>query len=550
MQTSLEPSTATASDAELLARFAASGDDPAFAELVRRHLPLVLAVTRRRLGGSGLAEDAAQQVFIALSTQARKRRGIPCLPAWLQKAAVYEAANISRRESRHHRRNLEAESLRQGRDPAGGGPQLDAALAALPERDRQVLLLHHFEKLPYDRVAARLGISAEAAQRRGHRALEKLRALLARRGVACDGETCAVWLGAALAPAAFEISPGFIARTTAMKKAASSSLPWLPLAAAVVLGGGTWAALTATRKQAPPPSAPPLAATSPRERPAVARKRGPSMPDSKLSPELLEFIALAKTDSKAAWEWVKDREDWNMFLQKAVPVLAERDLPAAERLLEVLDGRPPRVETITAIFDSRVDSNFESAISWVDSFTEPFERKSVQSSRNEYRSTERLDHDYAGALKIARSPEVRRWLIQQACEKYAATDEAAIERLGRQLEGEDRRVALGWTISLLLQRGDPRAYELLEEVKPGDSLLPEIRQAACRDPQALLEWIMAQTDKQPRYQLKASLWHAWCRRDAEAAAAWALGQNPKSDDIARKFTPGSDATMKRLMTRP
>jgi hypothetical protein len=115
----------TSSDAELLARFAASADDPAFAELVRRYLPLVLAVTRRRLGGSSLAEDAAQQVFIALSRRICTVRTIPCLAAWLQKAAVYEAANLARTEQRHRRRsgiprNVEAQAPRSRPQGPGG----------------------------------------------------------------------------------------------------------------------------------------------------------------------------------------------------------------------------------------------------------------------------------------------------------------------------------------------------------------------------------------------------------------------------------------------
>ncbi len=544
MQSSLEPPRTTASDAELLAAFAASGDDPAFAELVKRHLPLVLAVTRRRLGGSGLAEDAAQQVFIALSRRVRQLKGIPCLPAWLQRAAVLESTRLARGESRHRLRNQQA-GHPQGEN--GGGAQegeLDHALASLPERDRQVLLLHHFEKLAYDQVARRLGITAEAAQRRGHRALEKLRALFLRQGVSRDEAACVLWLGAGLAPAGTAIPKGFVEKTASLKKAASAAVPWLPLAAAVVLGGGTWAVVQAS-KPAPAPVPTPVAAASPAERPAP-RKRAPLKPDSELSDELREFISLAKRDSTQAWTWVKERKDWKKFIEQAMPFLDERDPAVAERFLAALESREARMETITAIFDSRAKDNFETAIAWVDGFAQPFERQAIQFSRSVYVNSETLDHDYRGALKFTRSPEVRRWLIREACEKYAAIDESGIEAMAATLTGDDRRVALGWAASLLLQRGDPRAFELLDEAKPDPSMLPDPAEIAKRDPQAVIEWILRQGDNPERHEMARQIWRYWGDRDAVAAATWGTARNAKTDDIRRQFH-AVDATVNRLM---
>jgi RNA polymerase sigma factor (sigma-70 family) len=507
----------TSSDAELLARFAASADDPAFAELVRRYLPLVLAVTRRRLGGSGLAEDAAQQVFIALSRRIRTVRTIPCLAAWLQKAAVYEAANLARTEQRHRRRAEQAPGLWRADPTDASSRALDEALAALADKDRQILLLHHFEKLPYEQIARRLGIGAAAAQRRGHRALARLSERVKQGGR--DDAACALWLGAGLAPERSSVPVELAARITAAKQSAALSVPWIPVAAALLLGGGTWAAVNATR----PPPPPPAIATTPtpeaRER-RPGRAFTPSIADEKLGDDVREFIARAKVDSRDAWEWVKQRPEGSYFLQGSVRHLADRDLPAAERFLDVVEAAMPRRIIIGEILTSRASGNFESAILWIDSFDDPQERIAVGSSSCSYINSEHRHHDYAAALRLARSPEIRTWLIRQVCERAAALDERQIGTLAAELEGDERRLALGQAACLLLQRGDPRGFDLLDEARPAAEMFGDLNSIALRDPRGLLDWITSQNDGVDRGSVAFHLWHQWGRQDAAAAAAW------------------------------
>src|SRR5690348_16125636 len=89
-------------DGQLLARFLASRDEAAFAALVRRHGPMVLAVCRRELRHEQDAEYACQATFLLLARKApsvRKRESLGC---WLHQVAYHaaleaRAANAKRR---------------------------------------------------------------------------------------------------------------------------------------------------------------------------------------------------------------------------------------------------------------------------------------------------------------------------------------------------------------------------------------------------------------------------------------------------------------------
>lgn len=178
-------------DAQLLRRYASDRSEEAFSALVQRHLPLVYQSALRRTNGQAqLAEDVAQTVFLALAKGAGRLEGHTVLAGWLYVATRHAAANALRGEQRRQRREQEAWAMNEVSAPEIAAaewerlrPELDSVMDELGEEDRVAVLLRYFQNRPYAEIGATLRLSEDAARRRVDRALEKLRSLLARRGI-------------------------------------------------------------------------------------------------------------------------------------------------------------------------------------------------------------------------------------------------------------------------------------------------------------------------------------------------------------------------------
>ena len=190
------------SDTELLRRFVDTRSNDAFSELVSRHLNFVyFSALRRTDGHAHLAEDVTQLVFIALAREAPSLRAHTVLAGWLYIATRNAAAKAMRTEQRRTAREQEAFAMQesslipnQETDWDRIRPQLDAVLDELDERDRDAVLLRYFQNSSFPNIGATLRISSDAARMRVDRALEKLRALLAHRGVTSTTAALAVAL--------------------------------------------------------------------------------------------------------------------------------------------------------------------------------------------------------------------------------------------------------------------------------------------------------------------------------------------------------------------
>lgn len=174
-------------DADLLWEYAEAKSETAFHSLVTRYVPLVYSAALRQVGEAGLAEDITQAVFIIL---ARKAGSLPrgtVLPGWLYQTTHYISAKVLRSEQRRRRREQEAVRM-QSLDPSNPweklAPLLDEAMSQLGEVDRGVVLLRYFQNKGLREVGRAYGLSEDAAQKRVARAVEKLRRILLRLGVA------------------------------------------------------------------------------------------------------------------------------------------------------------------------------------------------------------------------------------------------------------------------------------------------------------------------------------------------------------------------------
>jgi RNA polymerase sigma factor (sigma-70 family) len=214
-------------DPELLRRYAEYKSEEAFAILVQRYLNLVYTAALRQVSGdTHLAQDIAQSVFQALATKAGSLAQHRALSGWLYTSTHFAAAKVLRDESRRRARERHASVMNDISDDSAGEtnwnqiqPVLDAAMHELNEGDREAVLLRYFEGRPLGEVGARIGVSENTARMRVERALEKLRALLAKRGITSTAAALAASLTAqsiSAAPASVAASiTGSVLATTA-----------------------------------------------------------------------------------------------------------------------------------------------------------------------------------------------------------------------------------------------------------------------------------------------------------------------------------------------
>jgi RNA polymerase sigma factor (sigma-70 family) len=152
---------------------------PPFDRVVREHGPVVLRVCRAVLGSGQDADDAWQETFLAALRAYPDLDPGTNLQAWLVTVAHRKAIDVTR--SRGRRAVPVADVPEQpgqvGDDPATAleSREVRESVAALPERQRWVVALHHLGGLTYAEVAVLVGGSEAAARRAGADGIAALR---------------------------------------------------------------------------------------------------------------------------------------------------------------------------------------------------------------------------------------------------------------------------------------------------------------------------------------------------------------------------------------
>lgn len=268
-------------DAAVLRAYAASRDPRAFEVLADRYRSMVLATCRRVLRVESDAEDAAQETFLKLARHAHRIRSNAA--AWLHACAMRTAIDIARKHEARQRAERAATVAHAGEaadDAATWAeiePILDAALAALADADRDVIVARFLAGTSQAELARRAGVPDGTMHRRIDRALEKLRRQLARSGLSMAGAgALAVVMGHAAARGGEAIAAP-VARVAlaglAAPPAGISIAPWMVAAAVgLVAVAGAPLAITAMR---PAAGVPGVAKVAGFERPARATPAHP-----------------------------------------------------------------------------------------------------------------------------------------------------------------------------------------------------------------------------------------------------------------------------------
>lgn len=191
--------TAEVPDRDLLARFVAARDEEAFAEIVRRHGPMVLAACRRVTHHPHDAEDAFQAAFLVLARRAGHVARPELLANWL-----YGVAYRTALEARAARRRAEERVVPVAPEPVAPPPPddttelravIDEELAKLPDKYRSAVVLCDLEGLPRATAAAQLGIPEGTLSSRLAHARKVLAERLTRRGVTASATAVVAALG-------------------------------------------------------------------------------------------------------------------------------------------------------------------------------------------------------------------------------------------------------------------------------------------------------------------------------------------------------------------
>ena len=183
-------------DRMALQRWVLRRDAEAFKKLVSRHAGMVYATCCRILGDTAEAEDVSQECFEVLA-QAQGVEKVKSLGAWLHGMATNRSLKRIRSEKRRKDREsrFSRESIRTT-EPSWSDiyGYVDEAVAELPPKQRDAVVLYFFEDRTHDAIARQLGVSRTTVTYRIQKGIEGIRKTLRRNGVIVASSALAAML--------------------------------------------------------------------------------------------------------------------------------------------------------------------------------------------------------------------------------------------------------------------------------------------------------------------------------------------------------------------
>ena len=184
----MEPSQeGAASDRDLMVRLA-EGDREALAPLMERHYPRLYRLALSYVRNPDDALEVVQETFVKAFQKADRWDGSTEAGPWLSRVAVNQSID---RWRRNRRRQATFTPLAEGdhdESLAAGGPDPDrrvlrremrdrlaAALEGLPDRQRAVVVLRHYQEMSLVEIAQTLGMRLGTVKSTLHRALGRMR---------------------------------------------------------------------------------------------------------------------------------------------------------------------------------------------------------------------------------------------------------------------------------------------------------------------------------------------------------------------------------------
>ena len=552
-------------DHELLRLYTQGSSAAAFAEIVQRHLnPVYSAALRRVNGDHALAEDVTQTVFVDF---ARKAGGIAAevpLGGWLHRHTGFVASKMIDRERRRRAREQEAVIMNDvmamksphATDPVWteAAPLLDAAIDALPASDRDALVLRYFEQKDFRSVGQALGMNDDSAQKKVSRALEKLREILARKGVTSPVGA----LASLLAIYAVTPAPGALAGLVSTKSLAGAAVGARSLGeiisglnaatrmkvAAVAVAALVTAAAVG-RQWGRAVEDPPVQLSSPTTSPPASAPTKPVLPvPISPTPDQLEPPSPADASSlvaaaASAWTTNQGVSGTARALGFLNQVKANQMPEALTAALQV-EGESVRSLLLRNLIGLWAESDQQAALAWAAEHPESNPIDLDQAILSAW-----AGNDPDAVIKVTDKASAAQ--VRPASERMTAAlfralalknPEEAFARLNATSNPNDRGQAIRGILDTIQSDADrERIFTLVANIKD-DEIRVQARRAAVeqwasRDAASAAAYVEKAEPAWERTRLMDSLGLAWLQSDPAAAAAWWVAHAPGPDTLVK-----------------